>query len=57
MGTEYRKMVQMKQFAGQYRRRRHREQTYSHGGGRKESWDEWREKHGSIYTTIGEIDI
>ena len=37
--------------AGQQWKRRHREQTCGHSGGRR-GWDEWREQHGNIDTTV-----
>ena len=52
---ESRKMVLMNLFAGQQRRRRYREQTCGHSGGRRE-WDRLREQHGNILITICKID-
>ena len=50
-------MVLMNLFAGQQWRCRHGGQTYGHGpGGERREWDEWRELHGSIYTTICKTD-
>ena len=54
---ESRKMALMILLARQQWRCRQREQTYGHGrqGGRR-GWDEWRESHGDIYTTVCKID-
>ena len=48
-------MVLINLFIGQQWRHKHREQTHGHGQrvGRR-GWDEWREEHGSIYTTVCE---
>ena len=52
---ESRKMVLMSLFAGQQWRRRHREQTCEHSGGRR-GWDALSEEHGYIHMTICKID-
>ena len=51
MYVEPRKMVQMKQFAGQKQRHRCREQTYGHQGGKVARW-----RGGGMNWEIG-IDI
>ena len=48
-------MVLMKQFAGQQWRCRHREQTCGRSGGGR-GWDELREEHGNICTTLCKTD-
>ena len=50
-----RKMVLMSPFSGQQWRRRHREQTCGHSGGRT-GWDELREEHGNMHVTICKTD-
>ena len=52
---ESRKMVELSPCAGQQQRRRHREQTCGHSGGRR-GWDELREQHGNIHITICKIE-
>ena len=52
---EYRKMVLMNLFAGQQWRCRHREQTCGHREQRRRGWNEWRQYHGNMYTTICKI--
>ena len=52
---ESRKMVLMNIFAGQQWRLRQRKKTCGHRGGRG-GWEEQRENHGNIYTTICNID-
>ena len=54
MYMESRKMVMMNLFSGQQWRCKHREHTCGHSVGRR-GWDEWREKHGSIYSIIRKI--
>ena len=49
------KDVLMNLFAGQQWRCRHREQPCGHAVGRRR-WDERREQHGNVYTTICKID-
>ena len=49
-------MVVRNLFAGQQRKHRHGEQTCGHSGGGRRGWDEWREQHGNIYTTIWKTD-
>ena len=41
-------MALMNLFAGQQRRRRHREQTFKHNGGRRR-WDKLGEQYGNIH--------
>ena len=54
---ESRKRIWMNLFIGQQWRHRHREQTCGHGSGRgRRGLGEWREQHGSKYTTICKID-
>ena len=48
-------MVLMNIFAGQQWRLRQRKKTCGHRGGRG-GWEEQRENHGNIYTTICKID-
>ena len=48
-------MVMMNLFSGKQGRHRHREQTYGYGGRGRRGWDERREYHGNIYTTICKI--
>ena len=48
-------MVLMNLFAGHHLRCGHREQTCGHDGGRR-GWDEGREWHESIHTTMCKID-
>ena len=45
----------MNLFAGKQWRCRYRYQTYGHSGGRR-GWNELREQHWNIYTTIYKID-
>ena len=52
---ESRKLVLMNLSAGQQWRRRHREQTCGHSGGRR-GRRKWREQHGNIYMATYKIE-